>query len=224
MSNTGATSSSAGLWPLWIALAAVAAIVGIDLISKPPDVRLIREHRGVELASALLYLWTAAVWIALHGRRELVRKWQIPAVLLMMGAREFDLDKSLTSVGLLKSNLYLTAQAPIWERLLAVAVLALTVTVLVRLARHQGRSFLIGLRRGAMVDVAVLTGILLAIFAKTIDGLGRKLQGFGVELDAALANRFRGVEEVAELFVPLLFLLAILITVRRGRRVESVQS
>lgn len=197
MTYTEAADTSVRIWlPLWTALAAAAAMIGIDLLTKAPDLKLTREHGGVELASGLLYLWAAVVWVALHGRRELLRNWQIPTVLLMMGGREFDLDKLFTSVGVLKSKLYLTAQAPVWERLLGVAVLAFTLAVLIRLTRHQGRAFLDGLRRGAAAEVALLAGLLLAIFAKTIDGLGRKLQGFGIKLDAATGAWFGSVEEV----------------------------
>ena len=218
MTHARATDSSTALWlPLWIAVGAAAAMVGIDQLLKPPDLALTREHGGLEMASAFLYLWAAAVWVRLHGGRGLRRDWQVPLLLLMMGGRELDLDKSLTSVGLLKSRLYLSAEAPVWERLLGVVVLALLAVALVRLARRQGRGFLARLRSGSGPEVAVLGGLLLAAFAKTVDGLGRKLQGFGIELGAGTARQVGTAEEVLELFVPLLFLAAVLLGARRRR-------
>lgn len=218
MSSADVTSPSTGLWrPLGIALTLILATVGIDLLTLPPGAKLTREHGGLELASALLYLWAAAVWMARQGWQGLARDWQVPAVLLMMSGREFDIDKSLTSVGLLKSDLYLTAEAPVWERLLGVVVLTFAVVTLVRLARRQGRGFLAGVRRGAPAQLAVLTGLLVAVLAKTVDGLGRKLQSFGIALDPAMGAWIGSAEEVIELFVPLLFLAAI-VQAARGPR------
>lgn len=196
--------------PLGVALVLILAAVGLDLATLPPGASLMREHGGLELASALLYLWAAAVWMTRHGRGGLARDWQVPAVLLMMAAREFDLDKSLTTVGLLKSDLYLTAEAPVWERLLGVAVLSFVVVALVRLARRQGRGFLAGVRKGAPPQLAVFAGLAVAALAKTVDGLGRKLEGFGLALDPSTGARIGSAEEVIELFIPLLFLVAIL--------------
>lgn len=218
MPETPAAAVATDLWrPFRIAVAAAAAIIGADALVGPPG-RLTREHGGVELASALLYLWAAAVWIGLHGRREALRGWQVPGALLLMSAREFDLDKSLTSVGLLKSRLYLSAEAPAWERLLGLAVIGLILAVVVRLVRHQGRAFLARLRAGGRAEATMLAGLLLAAFAKSIDGIGRKLAGVGLDLGAGTVAAFGGAEEAVELMVPLLFLGAVLLGAHRRRR------
>ena len=200
----------------WTAVAIAAALILGDGLTRSPGEALTREHGGIETASALLYFAAALVWVLNHSAVAFARSWQLPAVLVMMAGRELELDKSLTSVGLLKSNLYLADQTPLWERFLGLAVLAFLVVVVLRLVRFNRPGFLRGLRRGAPAALAVVAAIGTAVFAKTIDGLGRKLEPFGLVLDRSVADRFGAFEEAFELLVPALLLFAVVHSLGRA--------
>jgi hypothetical protein len=204
--------------PLWLAMGFAVLLVGLDVVLRPEGARLTREGGGIETASALLYVYAVAVWLRRHSTADWRAFWHIPVILLFAAAREFDLDKTLTSVGILKSNLYLTDQAPVWERLVGLAVLLLLMVAAVQLVRVHGRGFLRGLRAGDSGALAVAAAIGVAGFAKSIDGLARKLRPFDITVDDEFNAVVVMAEEVLELTIPLLLLYAILEATRGPAR------
>lgn len=196
--------------PLWIGAAFAVALIGLDIVLRPAGASLTREHGGIELASALMYVYAVMVWLRRNPPSYWGSHWHLPAIMLFGAAREFDLDKSLTSVGIFKSNLYLTDQAPIWERLIGLVVLVVLVWAVIRLVRLHARTFLHGLQRGDSGSWAVLGAIGVAGIAKSIDGIGRKLRPFGITVDSGLEAWAGIAEELMELFIPFFLLYAVL--------------
>lgn len=186
------------------------ALVLIDLMTKRTGSSLFRESGSLELATALLYGYTAVIWLWTRPGDEWRVFWQVPAVLLLLMGREFDLDKNLTSIGILQSKLYLTNEAPLMERILGVVVIIFVVTVAVRLVRFNSRIFLDALRSRTIWAWSVLASVGLAVFAKSLDGLERKLAPFGISVDATIAGKAELIEELLELGIPLLLLAATL--------------
>ena len=203
--------------PFWPAVGFAVLLVGLDVVLRPEGAKLTRENGGIETASALLYVYVAAVWLRRHAPADWRALWHVPVILLLAAAREFDLDKTLTSVGILKSNLYLTDQAPVWERLVGAAVLLLVAVAVVRLVRVHGRRFLRGLADGDTGALAVAVAVATAGFAKSLDGLARKLRPFDVTLDPEFNSRVVMAEEVLELLIPFLLLYAVLDATRATR-------
>lgn len=202
-----------------LALAVTIAAVAVDALTLAPGASLVREHGAIEMASALLYLLVALVWWGQRGSAALRTDWEIPVLLLAMMAREFDLDKALTSVGLFKSSLYLRAGAPLWERLLGAAVIGVLAVAVTRLVLRHGRAMLGGLRRFEAGPLAVLAAVGFVGASKTIDGLARKLRPLGIEVTEAVSAGFEVAEEVMELFVPIMLLLAVRAGAAAGNRV-----
>lgn len=193
-----------------MAILGSVALVMIDLMTKRTGSSLFRESGSFELATALLYGYTAVIWLWTRPGDEWRVFWQVPAVLLLMMGREFDLDKSLTSVGILQSKLYLTNEAPLMERILGVVVIAFVVTVAVRLVRFNSTIFVNALRDRSIWAWSVLAAIGLAVVAKSLDGLERKLAPFGISVNPAIAGKAEFMEEFLELGIPLLLLAATL--------------
>jgi hypothetical protein len=78
-------------------------------------------------------------------------------------------------------------------------VIAVVLTIVIRLLRRNWRDIWPGVRNGVLwVQVAVLA-VLSAVISKTIDGAGRKLQGFGISLSETAEFRLAIVEEILEL-------------------------
>lgn len=195
--------------PLSTALLLVVTIVAADLLWIARSQSWTRENGGLETATALLYLYAAGCWLRLNPRPVWRRHWHVPLVLALMAGREFDLDVALTSQGLLTSALYFTDRAPVWERLFGAAVVAVLAVILYRLIAFSSRDFVRALKRNALWAQAVLGGIAIAILAISIDGLERKLRPLGVTLPEQAGAFVGAFEEVVEILIPLLFLVAI---------------
>ena len=127
-----------------IALAALFAttLIGADLFTAAPGTKMTREDGAIETVSMVLHVYAAFCWLILTPAGLWQHFWHVPTVLLLLAARELDLDVAFTSPGILTTALYFTDRAPVWQRLLGGAVVALLVTVAWRLITLHGRAFI----------------------------------------------------------------------------------
>lgn len=166
-----------------------------------------KEGGAVETVSVLLLVQGAICWFAVHGRAGW-RDWQIPAVLLLFAMREMDFDKRFTDSGLLKLRTY-TGDAPLMLKLAGAAAILFSLWVIWRILVRNGPGWWRGLRAGRFPAVAVLLAMAMVVFAKALDGLGRKLLDVGIVLSDGLDRHAGRVEEVLELAAWWLLALAI---------------
>ena len=204
-------------------LAVLGSLVVMDLVTAQFDPatqeRMLSEEGIFEMGSALGYLLAAALllfFMASSGNR---RSWPLVGILLAMSGREFDLDKKLFTEGLFKSRQYLGDQVPLAERLAALVILLAILTCLWVAARRYGPGFLRGLRDGVRADWLVATGLMLAVLSKAVDGLNRKLEPLGLRVSDEVARAASRYEEIAELGIPISFILAIF-SAHRARTTE----
>jgi len=192
-----------------VALVTLPALVLLALgwVGADDPAQFFQEDGPVERLSVLMLLQGAACWFAVHGRAGW-RDWQIPAILLLFAMREMDFDKRFTDSGLLKRRTY-TGEGPLQLKLLGAAVILLTALVVWRTLRRNGPGWWRGLRQGSFQSHAVLLSLLLVVFAKALDGLGRKLLDVGIAISGALNARAGRVEESLELASWWLLILAI---------------
>jgi hypothetical protein len=198
---------------LW-ALAGAAVLFLVDLATTGFGLGLLNESGGIEMASALLYAYAAIVWLWTRPGETWKQSWQVPTIMLMMMGREFDLDKKLTSVGILRSDLYLTNMAPILERVLGALVIAFAVTVIVRVIALNGPVFLKGLRSFSFWAWSLAIGAGFAVVSKSVDGLGRKLAPFGITIDSQTSTFAFILEELLEFGIPIMFIVAVIASIR----------
>jgi hypothetical protein len=203
--NEGRTRGAAAAGLVCLVLAGIAIL--IDAATLAPGEKLTREGGSVETASALLYLVAAAAFLWREGSWR--RLWPVPVLLLAMAAREFDFDKRFTSEGLLGIKI-LTRETPLWEKALAVLVIALLTAAIAVLVRRGLRGFLEGLRRRRGGALYLLAAVALTAGTKTIDGLARKLAPLGIDVSASTSRAAGSIEEYLELGIPILLLMAIL--------------
>lgn len=200
--------SSRPWYLLSIALAGAAVLFAIDLAVNGFTTMLVKESGAIEISTALLYAYTAMVWLWTRTGDTWRRYWEVAAVMLMMMGRELDLDKKLTSVGILKSNLYLTTMAPPIERIFGLLVIIFAAIVVYRLITRSGPELIAGLKQRSMWAWCLVAAIGLAVVSKSIDGIGRKLAPFGVTVSDHM-NLVMGIaEELLEFGIPVMFLVA----------------
>ncbi|HEV7435620.1 MAG TPA: hypothetical protein VGO22_12220, partial [Pseudorhizobium sp.] len=201
---------------LW-AVAGTAVFVAIGIATQGVRGTIASEAGSIEIASPLLYAYAAIVWLWTRPGETWRCSWELPAIMFLMAGREFDLDKKLTSVGILKSNLYLTDMAPVTERILGLVALAAVATVAVRIIKLHAKPFINGLLALKLWAWAVAFGAGFAVVSKSIDGIGRKLAPFGITVDGQTEAMMVVAEELLEFGVPVMFLVAVVASFRRNR-------
>ena len=204
-------SSRAGWWViLALILAFAAQMVVVNGLPAATQTTLLAEGGFYESLSVVGYILCilALVW-TLRGAVQ--RVWYLPLVLAVMAARELDLDKSLFTRGLFKARQYTGEGVPLGERLIAGVILALIVTAILLMLWRHARPYLTALFRGRAWAGAVLLGIGFTVAYKLLDGIARKLAPLGIEVSADAERTAFVVEEIGELGIPVMFLVAILL-------------
>ena len=197
-----------------VMLVVVMTIV-ISAIGDPLRYEVVREGGPIEIASAVGYFLCYVLCLflvrSMQPRMPLSQAWPLLLTLLFLGARELDLDKVPFTKGVLKAKQYTSDDVALGEKLISLAILILLIVTVVTLIRRFGPALIRGIRAGQSHSRAIGLGILFAVLSKSVDGLNRKLEPFGVQVSDETAEWARVFEEVAELGIVLAFLQAVLI-------------
>ena len=185
--------------------AGIVALVVILAVGDPA-VPLLAEGGVVETATVAALAFAAA-FAVLSGAG-----WS-GLMIALLAMRELDWDKAFLHDGILKARLY-TGDAPLVDKAIGAGIVLLSLLTLWILCRGGWRVFLTGLRQGRAWAWAIALGAALVAVAKTLDGLGRKLAGFGVDISAQLDASASGTEEILELAFAICLCVAVL-TYRR---------
>lgn len=189
-------------------------MIEVALLPQTPRAFLMTEGGMIEMASALGYLLCIGLIAWLWPAGSLRRSWYFPVLLLAFSARELDADKIFFTEGLLKLSQYTAGTVGGGEMLVSILlVLGLVISTLAMLNRETG-PFLADLRKFHPAAIAFLIGVAFIGAYKSIDGLGRKLAPFGIEVGETLNRYVTVVEEVGELGIPLMFGVAIILATR----------
>ncbi|MBN2647684.1 MAG: hypothetical protein JXR44_07860 [Thiotrichales bacterium] len=168
----------------------------------------LREGGLIETVSALSYLGVIAYVFWVFKPHFWRRYHYLLILLLMFCFRELDFDKRFTEVGILKSQFLLSQQVPLMQKLLGGLVLLILIYSTARALFTHGLRVIQDSLRPTVQSVGVLLGVAAIVVSKTLDGLERKLQGLGFEVNNWLTQNASAFEEIIELFIPLYFLLA----------------
>ncbi|MCX7567234.1 hypothetical protein OS189_12855 [Sulfitobacter sp. F26169L] len=190
-------------------------IVGVAVLLPGQTVYAAALEGGpIETLSVIGYGVAIVLMLALWGPRATLRRWYFPTMLALFAGRELDLDKRSFTEGLLKSRQYIGETVPLGERILSTVVLLLILAVIFTLIKRETRPFLRGLRNRNAAAYAVLAGIIFIGVFKTLDGLARKLEPFGVTISDHASQIATIAEELGELGIPVLFSIAIILATR----------
>jgi hypothetical protein len=190
--------------PFVWALTLSVGMVAISLAVQGPATAFLSEQGGVEIA-AILCLIGGAVLLAAGTVRAM---WHLPALLVLFALRERDFHDWFFDPGLLHADM-LTSDAPLWQRAVSLAVMLFILAVLVRTVWFGARPLLRGLWHRAGWAWTLTIGTALAAGSTLLDGAGRKLAPYGIDLSREVQVALGGVEELAELVFALLLILSI---------------
>lgn len=174
------------------------------------------EAGPVEAISALLWGLAAVTILSFSSYAQLGYRWPLVAGFALLGARELDWDKAFLSEGILQLRLY-SGDAPLSEKLIGGLVLVLILTVIWKVLR-AAPAFVHALwvQRAGWAWMVIGAGV-LAVVAKTIDGIDRKLADFGVTVPAELVVQLSVLEELMELVFVLAMIFALCMFEARSR-------
>ncbi|WP_417249614.1 hypothetical protein [Celeribacter sp.] len=197
--------------------AAAVILVLIVLVAQLPlasQKSIVAEGGLFEVASMLGYIGCIVLLFVLWPREAVWSKWYFVVVLAVCAARELDLDKIPFTEGLLKLRQYTGDTVGPVELVISAAILLGIIASCLILLRRETRAFLAGLARFDAASVAVLLGVVFLVFSKSIDGIARKLEPFGISVSEDQNNLFGVIEEVGEFGIPLMFAIAIILISR----------
>lgn len=187
----------------------ITAALFVSLAMSPVSVfsQLTKEGRPIEQLSTVFYFAAALVLLP-----RFTTQWPYLMVLVFFGLREMDMDKIPFTEGLFKSRQYIgdTVAAP--ERILSAIVLIVLLVVVITAVKRGLRA---PRERGFDgVTLSVMVALALGTTAKTLDGIGRKLAPYGIEVSETAEAYASLYEEVAEFGMALCLLLACIAFVR----------
>ena len=185
-----------------IALGSTIALLG------PVEAQFLLGEAGpIERASALGYFLCAGYMLA-SGGGSFVKKYSyIIVLILLFGCRELDFDKRFTTMGILKSRFYLSPDVGVLEKVIGLFIIALLLWAIFKTVKHHAASTLSGLTQLTERAIGVVAIFGLLVVSKSIDGLARKLEPFGIETSAEVSFVTGAAEEVMELGIPILMII-----------------
>ena len=198
---------------IWVLLVAILTVAGVwALLIVPPETAqaLTTEGSGfVEYGAVIGYLICAAL-VAVLSRAKGFFKLALIVVPIALALREMDMDKRYFTEGLFKSSQYFKGIVSWPEVALSAAIVLFLAACGLMILRSGGASFFAGLRRGEAWVLAICAAIGVAVIAKSLDGLSRKLAPLGIEVSQTLSDQTTLIEEGLELAIPVFLILAIL--------------
>ena len=148
---------------------------------------------------------------------KILSKWYFSALIILFALRELDYDKAHFTHGVLKSKQYFSDLVGVSELIISIGVLLLILIVLASIVLREKNNFIKGIIDLKQSQLAVLASIILVVVTKTIDGLKRKLEGFGIDLSNKIEHFAMIIEEVGEMGIPIMFAIAILSCCKKNR-------
>jgi hypothetical protein len=130
-------------------------------------------------------------------------------MLFFFGCRELDLHKRFTPTSnVLKYRFYSSPEVSGIEKTLGAVVILLVLYCCFRLVKDNLVGFLRATSYGEPHALGVFGGVLLLIMSKSLDNFGHKLTKLGITVDRHIIDFTHGIEEIVELGIPLLFIIA----------------
>ncbi len=181
--------------------------VGISLSGVSYE-KLFREGGFIETLSVIAYFATLALCLIRGGLPWLRTHYDIAAILIFLGLRELDFDKRFTTMGIFKSKFFASGEVAATEKIIGAIVILLLAALIIQLSRKYTATLILRLKKCDAVTFGVWIAFLVLLFSKAIDGLDRKLKGFGIEISYLFTENAAALEETLELGAPVILLIA----------------
>jgi len=192
-----------------VLLLVLILVVGINLLPSELAATLVQEHQPVEILTAVGYLF-ATCWLILTALVKYER-WLISAsfVVALLGLRELDFHSRFTSMGIMKTEFYISPEVPGTEKAIVSILVLIILGILIHLVWTRWTAFLTALKAGDIAAVNLAMAIGFGIITKTLDNNSTSIRKVVALFHNDPRTCVRVVEETMELAIPLFILLAI---------------
>lgn len=197
---------------LWLSLATLFlfTIMGLAaLLDADEQKKILSEGGLIESITVYLYIFNLILIFTLWSYQKIVAKWYFSALIFLFALRELDYDKAHFTHGVLKSRQYFSDLVGFPELILSIIILVFILIVLGSIILNEKNSFINGIKAKKQAHLAILVSLLLIAITKSIDGLNRKLEKFGISLSESGEQFALIFEEVGEMGIPVMFAIAI---------------
>ena len=193
---------------LYVGLGLIFSIIGfLPFLDVEQQKKLLAEGGLFESLTVYLYIFCLILICIRWPLQKILSSWYLSALIIFFALRELDYDKAHFTHGVLKSRQYFSDLVGLTELLISIIVLIFILTVLLFIVLKERNNFIKGVINFRQSQLAILTSIILVITTKTIDGMERK---FGIDLSLTGERFALIVEEVGEMGIPIMFVIAIL--------------
>ncbi|PWQ99878.1 hypothetical protein [Leucothrix pacifica] len=172
----------------------------------------------VESLSALGYFVCAALMLLMGGWHYVKKYHYLFMLVLLFGMRELDFDKRFTTMGIFKSKFYASSDVPMIEKVIGLIVIAIFFYIVFRLVKNHLKDFITGVLRFSPAHLAVFFAMSFIFISKTLDGIARKLGGFGITIEQSASVYFQALEEILEMGIPVLLMLSVYLFLSRHKQ------
>lgn len=184
-------------------------VIGI-ILSIPEELSksLLSESGPIEMIAAVSYLLVLAYVFKKFTIAYIAKYHYFLMILFMFTLRELDFDKRFTEVGILKSKFLVSEQVPVLQKIIGGLVLLVLIYAVARTLYHHAIPLLKSVFKPETYMIGIYLGVGCIVVSKTLDGLERKLKGFGFEISNWFTQHASHIEEVLEMFIAVFFFIA----------------
>ena len=192
-----------------VLLLVLILVVGINMMPSELASVLVQEHQPVERLTAVGYL-VAVCWLIMTALVKSER-WLFSACFMvaLLGLRELDFHSRFTSMGVMKTEYYISPKVPGTEKAIVSVLVLIILCIAVHFVWTRWKSFLTALKAGDIAAVNLAMAIGFCIITKTLDNNSTSIRKVIALFYNDPRTCLRVVEETMELAIPLFILLAI---------------
>jgi hypothetical protein len=175
----------------------------------------VEEGGIVETMSAAGYVVCALVFLFQGRMAGLKRYPYVFLAFLILFMRELDFHTRFTTMSVTKTKFFVSGEVSALERTVGIIAIAMLAYVVIMLLVRHAKPWVIGLWKRSPTSWASLFAFSLMAASKALDGIGRKLQGFGISTTETTEIVTEVTEEILELGIPMALLIALRAFFRR---------
>lgn len=166
------------------------------------------EGGVVESVSAVGYFVCVALLLYWGGWQYFKKCHYFFIILILFGLRELDFDKRFTTLGIFKSKFYASSDISVVEKVIGLLVIALFIYCIIAMVKNHLKGLIIAIKDFSPPHLSLFFAIGFVFMAKLLDGVARKLSGFGITVSESFSTHAEAFEEIAELGIPIFIFMA----------------
>jgi hypothetical protein len=194
---------------LFVILVIILVNFSIFLLPNNLIILIIKESGVIENAQFLCYTACAIIsWV--YAKKKIWNSGLSGGIIFMVFAlRELDIQRRYTIMSVTKTKFFISSEVTFTAKLISVAVLISIFIIFFLFVKKNIIKLFNNLRVGEKWAFSTCMGIVLLAVSVALDGAQRYLKGFNIMPSKFELFVIESSEEIVELAIPILFLMAL---------------